>query len=183
MVIISSIRLNLKSWTIETYYEDSTYIAKFTYEYDPNTNNISKQTYDHRTNPADPCTDFTYDNLDRLTRADYGIDTTYETFTMDKLGNRDQVHTRDGNNIDYVIDDLTNRYDSIGGSSLSYDAAGNLTKDKNGYNYHYDYENRIVKITKNSQTKAEFTYDALGRRIRKIDPVANKTNTYYYNDN
>jgi YD repeat-containing protein len=30
---------------------------------------------------------------------------------------------------------------------------------------------------------AEFTYDALGRRIRKKDSVANKTNTYYYNDN
>lgn len=29
----------------------------------------------------------------------------------------------------------------------------------------------------------EFTYDALGRRIRKIDLVSNKTNTYYYNDN
>jgi len=30
---------------------------------------------------------------------------------------------------------------------------------------------------------AEFTFDALGRRIRKIDSVANKTNTYYYNNN
>jgi len=29
----------------------------------------------------------------------------------------------------------------------------------------------------------KFTYDALWRRIRKIDSVANKTNLYYYNDN
>ena len=46
--------------------------------------------------------------------------------------------------------------------------AGNLTTDENGYQYEYDYKNRIVKITKNSITKAEFSYDALGRRIRKI---------------
>lgn len=29
----------------------------------------------------------------------------------------------------------------------------------------------------------EFIYDALGRRIREIDSVANKINAYYYNDN
>jgi SSS family solute:Na+ symporter len=51
---------------------------------------------------------------------------------------------RDGNNIDYVIDNLTNRYDSVGGNTLSYDAAGNLTKDRQGYTYYYDYENRLL---------------------------------------
>jgi len=103
---------------------------------------------------------------------------------MDKLGNRDQVHTRDGNNVDYVIDDLTNRYDSVGGSTLTYDAAGNLTKDKQGYQYYYDYENRIIKIAKNGQTKAEFTYDALGRRVKKTDSITSvNTRCYYYNYN
>lgn len=61
--------------------------------------------------------------------------------------------------------------------------AGNLTQDRQGYQYYYDYENRIIKITKNGQTKAEFTYDDLGKRIRKIDSVVNKMNTYYYNYN
>ncbi len=67
--------------------------------------------------------------------------------------------------------------------SLTYDAAGNLTKDKDGYQYYYDYENRIVKITKDSNDKAEYTYDALGRRIKKYDSVATTTTQYYYNNN
>ncbi|MHC4621938.1 MAG: hypothetical protein ACYTEQ_29720, partial [Planctomycetota bacterium] len=71
-------------------YKDSTpdvNIVEFRYEYDPNSYNIGKQTYDHRTD--DPCTEFSYDNLDRLTVAGYGIDESNEVFTMDDLGNRD----------------------------------------------------------------------------------------------
>jgi len=48
-----------------------------------------------------------------------------------------------------------------------YKVAGNLTADKDGYEYQYDYENRIVKITKDGSAIAEFAYDALGRRIEK----------------
>ncbi|MBN2271874.1 MAG: hypothetical protein JXN61_14750, partial [Sedimentisphaerales bacterium] len=48
--------------------------------------------------------------------------------------------------------------------------------------YEYDYENRITKITKDETNIAEFAYDALGRRIKKVDSVAGTTNTYYYND-
>jgi len=60
--------------------------------------------------------------------------------------------------------------------------AGNLTRDKDGYKYKYDYENRIVKISKDVNGVdvgvAEFAYDALGRRIEKkdlIDPSKHKT--------
>ena len=41
--------------------------------------------------------------------------------------------------------------------------------DKDGYEYEYDYENRIVKITKDGNDVAGFAYDALGRRIEKKD--------------
>jgi RHS repeat-associated protein len=93
---------------------------------------------------------------------------------------------RDVNNIDYAIDTLTNRYDSVGGNNLTYDAAGNLTKDKNGYTYHYDYENRLIKIKKSNDTVtvAEFSYDALGRRVKKTDSITSaNTKCYYYNYN
>jgi len=77
------------------------------------------------------------------------------------------------NNEVFAIDDdnLTNRYNSVGGNSLTYDAAGNLTTDKDGYSYQYDYENRITRITRdpNSTVVAEFAYDALGRRIQKTE--------------
>ena len=56
-----------------------------------------------------------------------------------------------------------------GGNSLTYDAAGNVTTDKNGYEYEYDYENRIVKIVKDSNDIAEYAYDALGRRIKGLE--------------
>jgi len=75
-------------------------------------------------------------------------------------------------------------YEDVGGAALAYDAAGNLTTDKDGYGYSYDYENRIVEITKDGNDIAEFAYDALGRRIRKTDSVTSaNTRLYYYNDN
>ena len=66
---------------------------------------------------------------------------------------------------------------------MTYEAAGNVTKDNNGYEYEYDYENRIVKTTKDSSDIAEYAYEALGRRIKKYDAVADKTRLYYYNTN
>ena len=112
------------------------------------------------------------------------IDDTNEAFTIDDLGNRSNVNVRDGNDIAYSIDNSTNRYNSVGGSSLTYDKAGSLTADKDSYNYEYDYENRIGKITKDSNDIAEFSYDALGRRIRKIDSIdSNNTRLYYHNNN
>jgi len=87
------------------------------------------------------------------------------------------VNVWDGNNVDYVIDANTNRYDSVGGNSLTYDAAGNLTTDKDGYRYEY-----VLIEDVNNADVAEFAYDALGRRIRKIDSIAEETTLYYYND-
>ena len=52
--------------------------------------------------------------------------------------------------MNFVVDDDTNRYTSIGGNSITHDDAGNVTADKDGYTYEYDYENRIVKIEDSS---------------------------------
>jgi len=50
-------------------------------------------------------------------------------------------------------------------------AIGDLTKDHQGYQYKYDYESRIVRIKNSAGANvAEYTYDALGRRIEKKDP-------------
>jgi len=75
------------------------YRIEFTYEYDPNTNNIAEITYVHRDSNT---VDYTYDNLDRLTLAEYSIDDNNETFTIDDLGNRDSVNVRDGNEKDKI---------------------------------------------------------------------------------
>ena len=102
---------------------------------------------------------------------------------MDDLGNRDGNQTlRDDGTVNFTVDDDTNRYTAIGGNNISHDDAGNLTVDKDGYQYSYDYENRIVLIEDvNDVTVATYAYDALGRRIHKVDSVASETTLYYYN--
>ena len=129
----------------------------------------------------------------RLTEAEYLVgvlNNEGEVFGMDDLGNRTTVNLRSGANQVYATDtpNITNRYTALGGQPLVYDAAGNLTQDHDGYRYVYDYENRITRIFKlNGQTEidvAQYAYDALGRRIRKItyDSVPSVATYYYYND-
>ena len=170
---------------IHTYKCENT-IVKFDYEYEQLTNNISLIKFDHRDEDNDPCNVFGYDDIARLVSAEYGLNDTNEIFTMDALGNRTNVKVRDTNDITYIVDELTNRYESIDGNSLEYDTAGNMTTDKDGYNYYYDYENRIIEIKKDNDivTVAEYAYDALGRKIKKTDSI-NSANTrlYYYSNN
>ncbi len=55
---------------------------------------------------------------------------------------------------------------------FSYDAGGNLLSDGR-WNYTWDAENRLVKVESRSDTpqaswrRVEWTYDALGRRVRQ----------------
>jgi RHS repeat-associated protein len=112
-------------------------------------------------------------------------DSDTEAFVMDALGNRtgDQILRADGT-VNFTVDSLTNRYASVGGNSLTHDDAGNLTTDRQGYVYFYDYENRVVEIEDSSSNDvAEYAYDALGRRIRMIDKAAEPdiATLYYYN--
>jgi RHS repeat-associated protein len=148
-------------------------VMDLAYSYD-NANDRTQAAFDHIPDcSAGPLEDYDYDTLSRITDANYFVVTDpnltdYETevFTMDKLGNRSNVKLRSDSNDAYSVDDLTNRYDSVG--------------DK----YYYDYENRIVEITDDGDsTVAEFAYDALGRRVRKVDSVANETTLYYHNSN
>jgi len=154
-------------------------VVQFGYSYVEDENNIYRKTFDHRS--GDPYNEYSYDDLDRLTGVTYH-DTDAEAFVMDDLGNRigDQTLRADGT-VNFAVDSTTNRYTSIAGNSITHDDAGNMTGDKDGYVYFYDYENRIVKIEDlSSSTVATFEYDALGRRIRKVDTVAAVTTLYYY---
>ena len=103
---------------------------------------------------------------------------------MDDLGNRDGNKTlRSDGTVNFVVDDDTNRYTSIGGNTITHDNAGNLTTDKDGYQHEYDCENRIIRITDANDVEiATFDYDALNRRIRKVDSVASNATVYYYSD-
>ncbi len=125
-------------------------IVNFDYEYVANENNIYRKTFDHRTN--DPYNQYTYDDLDRLIDVDYLVNVTpdhEETFVMDTLGNRtgDQALTDPGApGVNFTVQSSTNRYTSIGSNAITHDDAGNMTTDKDDYEFFYDYENRLVKI-------------------------------------
>jgi len=144
--------------------------------------NIISQAFDHRPTSTDNI--YTYDTLDRLVTTAYGVDSTDEVFTYDDLGNRLTHNPRVGGDIVYALNspNTNNQYATIGGSSLAYDDAGNMTGDHDGYTYHYDYENRLTMVKKSSDTVdvAVYTYDAIGRRIAVEDCIADTTTHYYY---
>ncbi len=76
------------------------------------------------------------------------------------------------------------------GIDLPYDAAGNLARDEDGRGFAYDEHNRLTRVYLDTDGDAAFddgetvlanyTYDALGRRIAFEDPVAGVTTRYYY---
>jgi len=68
---------------------------------------------------------------------------------------------------------------SIDGSPLTYDDNGNLADDGSN-TYEYDYENRLVRVTRTSDSDGlgEYEYDALGRRVEK--QISGTATAYYY---
>jgi len=156
-------------------------VVHFGYAYEANEYNIDTKTFHHRTGTPSPANDYDYDDLDRLTDVEcLSNQLDVEGFVMDNLGNRtgDQTLRSDGT-VDFTVQSSTNRYTSIGGHSISHDDAGNLTVDKDGYQYTYDYENRVVKIEDSSSNDvAEYAYDALGRRIREKKDFVDSVPSY-----
>ena len=123
------------------------------YYYDAN-GNRTEINYNHIPDDgADTDDEFGYDDLNRLIEATYSVmsdpnltQLEDEEFDYDKLGNRDGVqYLREGTE-NYSVDSATNRYDSVGGNSLTNDDARNLTGDPKGNEYKYDYENRLVQF-------------------------------------
>jgi len=51
------------------------------------------------------------------------------------------------------------------GQSLTYDANGNMTDNGSGQTYKWDAENRLIEITRGTET-TEFAYDGMSRRVR-----------------
>ena len=74
-----------------------------------------------------------------------------------------------------------NQVTGVGSATLAFDANGSMTTDQNGNTFVYDAWNRLVKaVDGSSVTKAEYAYDALGRRIVETRPVASTTDHLYY---
>ena len=77
-----------------------------------------------------------------------------------------------------------NELTSIDATNLSYDDNGNLQND-GVYTCAYDEENRLTRVTRNSDSAVvgQYQYDALGRRVQKIaDPAGVPSITRYFHD-
>jgi len=104
------------------------------------------------------------------------------------LGNRYQVTVKEGYTQTFTHN-INNQYTQIheeyglgltGDFYPEHDNNGNLETDSLGNTYTYDYRNRLIKVQNpNSNTIAEYTYDALGRRVSK---TANGITTYFFYD-
>jgi len=144
-------------------------------------NAVHDRTYERFGASASPGDAFEYDKLRRLTVAWMGSSTPTSPsgnpyvkkiqYNMDDDGNRTSVVTTpyggSASTSSYSTNNL-NEYASVGGTSQSSDANGNLT-DNGTYLFAYDYKNHIsqVKLKSTSALVATYRYDALGRRVEK----------------
>jgi RHS repeat-associated protein len=93
------------------------------------------------------------------------------TYTYDDRGNRTRIggsFARTGmpTAVNSATYDTANQLTTRGASTLTHDANGNLIND-GVQSYTWDVRNRLIAITGPGLT-ASFTYDAFGRRIKKI---------------
>ncbi len=107
-----------------------------------------------------------------------------EAFVYDHLGNRVTYTDKEGYPTTYAHNGL-NQYTHVHRDLVwdleedyypEHDANGNLSRDRHGYVYSYDYRNRLTQIA----GELAFGYDALGRRIKKTDDDAGATTYFYY---
>jgi RHS repeat-associated protein len=129
---------------------------------------------------------YSYDTLNRLTSvAEFqngATNTGAQSYLYDRYGNRTintSVSWGTGTNKDFTVNTANNRLGVPGGQSgtMSYDNAGNLTTDTytGAGNRTYDAENRMTSAGTAGVSPASYSYDADGRRVRR---VVNGTETW-----
>ena len=126
-----------------------------------------------------------YNATGEVESAKHSVTTGYNrAYDQDGLGNRDKSSegaTDPVNNpfttgvvTDYTADSI-NQYDSIKVGSAAavtpaHDDDGNLTDDASTYTFEWNAANQLLKVRNRSTTAliATYTYDYLGRRVRKV---------------
>ena len=133
-----------------------------------------------RTNATTTVTrSYTYDGVDRLTAQKDGS-TTVEGFAYDATGNRTSKTV--GSTVTYTYSSTSHRLSSVGGTSRSYDANGNLTQIGTGLTafpkYSYYDTNRLkdAKISNFPAVTMTYRYNARGERTQKGEGFAGNNN-------
>lgn len=120
---------------------------------------------------------YAYDAVNRLGSAvakNLSLTTLWsQTYSYDRWGNMSCSGSGLCTSMTYSSSN-NNQLASIGGTSVSYDAAGNLLVDPNTLpvsNYTWDAEGRLTKITQGASTYSMTTYNALGYGVETSYPV------------
>lgn len=146
-------------------------LVDFIYTYDKE-ENLLTAAFRHRTANSEQ---YGYDTKNQLIQFKKG-GSRQTAYTYDGVGNRTAVQVN-GITTSYTANSM-NAYTGIAQSTpvnYTYDANGNVLT--NGIQtFSYDVENRLTTV--NAGTTAVYTYDALGRRIRKS--TAGNTVNYYF---
>jgi RHS repeat-associated protein len=158
-------------------------VTQHDYDYDLNGNRIklTESNID-----AAQITSYDYDEADRLVKVYYP--TTINSYTLDKVGNRELEIIDTGGVLttrDYGYnnrDQLKTITDDTGlDVSYDYDAAGNQTeKTENGVTTVFDYSarQRVKSITIGAQSPIEYQYDHSGQRINQQNSGTEKRYLY-----
>jgi RHS repeat-associated protein len=131
------------------------------YTYDKEDNPLST-VLGHRPSNSEQ---YSYDIKNQLSQYKKGSNQ-QTVYNYDPVGNRTSVTAQDGN-ATYTANNM-NAYLTISQSSAVdciYDANGNMLSDGTR-TFSYDVENRLVAV--DDGTTAVYSYDALGRRIKKV---------------
>jgi RHS repeat-associated protein len=163
----------------------ATRVAGFGYDFDKEGNKKSEQ---KRHDPGHSEV-YQYDNIYRLT--DYKVAgtlrgttavVTQTAYKLDAVGNWNSK-TTDGVT-QLRVHNEANELTGIGATNLTYDDNGNLQND-GVYTYAHDEENRLTRVTRNSDSAVagQYQYDALSRRVKKIaSPSGAPTETRFFYD-
>lgn len=121
---------------------------------------------------------FGYDELNRLRSAEgrYGS----IAYTYDDVGNR-LTRTKNGVNETYTYFPGSNRLQEITGGAhprtFTYDDNGNITSDGT-LTFIYDQKNQLKEVKEEGTSKATYTYNGLGQRVKK--EAGGETTLYHY---
>ncbi|MFA7237211.1 MAG: hypothetical protein WC058_10125 [Phycisphaeraceae bacterium] len=170
-------RMTRQPWS-----SNSTDLVAFNYVYDQ-ADNVLTRTFDHR--DSDPAEAYGYDRLHRLTRTVYGqkASTPYEGYVYDGLSNR---LTLDNNGTPTAamfnaVNEMTKHGAPGSEIAVEYSKTGNLTKNSGSYHFFYDRTHQLTRIEDASNNAvASYAYDALGRRIERVDEKASTTLRFYH---
>jgi RHS repeat-associated protein len=177
---------NANDWVTSLEHTGIGSIARFNYDYD----NEGNKKFEEKTHIPTRSEAYQYDAADRL--IDYKVGTligstvplpaTQTAYNLDPVGNWPSKIT------DAVtqtrVHDVVNELVKIDATNLTYDANGNAAND-GAFSYVYDEENRLIRVTRNSDAAivGQYQYDALGRRVVKVaSPAITPTTTVYFLD-